>query len=437
VYALTPSKIYMLDRVRDDPVCLARMHRMLSAIGRQPESVVRITEDNLPEAVEELASFWPPAAVPDGAVRSYMRPLVFTTIDLSHRRPDLAPLLKRCPTGTALRTLSRIYGHFTTAVDQHPHQHDQQRDMVCWPTFNLGTMCGCPHGCTYCPAGREGKFIAVGLNLEEYMEKVVGPVIELYPWNKVFRMILDGADLITFEPEYGLHELFARKLAEYEGRWGHFHTNSANVAWLADVPHRDRLVGVWSTACDAMARDFEPGAGSAAERIEAMRLCQEMGIPVRIKFKPVIPVVNWRQEYASIIDLALRRTRPESIGFGMYMWHTYDEMARTLDLSLLDPHCVDAARESADAMKGVVTGPFPHEVRREIYRHLIREVRRRDKDVLLYVSTESREMWDDLKDELGQDPRCYICGCSSVAVPGRKLALSPAFRYSTYHPTPL
>ena len=45
----------------------------------------------------------------------------------------------------------------------------------------------------------------------------VRPVIEANPWNKVFRMILQGSDLITFEPEYGLHELFARTLAEYEG----------------------------------------------------------------------------------------------------------------------------------------------------------------------------------------------------------------------------
>ena len=43
----------------------------------------------------------------------------------------------------------------------------------------------------------------------------------------------------------------------------------------------------------------------------------------------------------------------------------------------------------------------------------------------------------ELQEELGQDPRCYVCACSSVAVPGRKLALSPAFRCSTYHPTPL
>ena len=76
-------------------------------------------------------------------------------------------------------------------------------------------------------------------------------------------------------------------------------------------------------------------------------------------------------------------------------------------------------------------------MRSEIYRFLIKEVRRWDKDVLLYISTESRDMWDELKDELGQDPCAYICACSSVAVPGRRLALSPGLRYSTYHRSPI
>ena len=437
MYRLTPTKVYVLDRVQDDQRCVTRMERMLDALGRKPAGVVCITEKNLPGVVGELATLWPPDTVPPDHVRSFMRPLVFTTMDLSFNRPDLQPLLDRCPPGTSPDIVKKIYGHMTTAIDQHPHNLDQRNNCVCWPTYNFGTMSGCPHGCLYCGYGREGKFIAIALNIEEYMEKVVRPVIEANPWNKVFRMILEGADLIAFEPEYGLHDLFTRTLAQYEDRWGHFHTASSNVEWMADLPHRDRLVGVWSVTCEAVARDIEPGTGRAIDRIEAARKCQEMGIPVRYKFKPVIPVRNWREEYAWIIEQALKRTKPESVGFCLYIWNTYESMAKSLDLALLDPECVEAARAARDEMKGMRTGPFPHQVRKEIYRFFIREVRRWDKDVLLYVSTETREMWDELKDELGQDPRSYICGCGSAAVAGRRLALSPGFRYSTYNPTPV
>jgi DNA repair photolyase len=435
MYPLTPLKTYALARVYDDARCVARMDRILNAVGVRPAEVVRIADENLPDVAAELKTLWPPAEVPAGRVRSFMRPLVFTTMDLAHRRPDLKPLVARCPAGTPAGWVHQIYGQFTTAIDQHPHQRDQDLNYVCWPTYNFGTIAGCPHGCLYCGSGRDGAFLAVALNLEEYMDRVVAPVIEANPWNKVFRMILSGADLITFEPEYGLHALFAATLARYPERWGHFHTGSANVDWLADLPHRDRLVGVWSVTCEAVARDIEPGTGRAIDRFEAARKCQAMGIPVRFKFKPVIPVRHWREEYAAAIEQALKLTKPESVGFCLYIWNSYEALTQTIPPERLDPECLEAARAAQDEMKGLPHAPFPHAVRRDIYRFLIREVRRWDREVPLYVSTETREMWDELKDELGQDPRCYLCGCSSVAAPGRRLVLSPAFRYSTYHPT--
>ncbi len=437
MYQLTPLKIFALDRVYHDAECFERMERILAGIGRNPRDVARITDNNLSEVVAELETLWPPEVVPAGQVRSFLRPLIFTTMDLSVRRLDLRPLLKRCPAGTSLAMLETIHGHLTTAIDQHPHHLDRKNNCVCWPTYNFGTMRGCPHGCLYCSAGREGKALTVALNIEEYMEKVVKPVIEANPWNRVFRMILDGADLITFEPEYGLHALFAKTLAHYEDRWGLFHTGSSNVDWLADLPHRDRLVGVWSVTCEAVARDIEPGTGRAIDRVEAARKCVAMGIPARFKFKPVIPVRHWREEYARIIEQALKRVRPESMGFCLYIWNSYENLTRTLNPDLLNPECLEAARAAQEQMRDQRCGPFPHETRRDIYRFLIREARRWDRDIPLYLSTETREMWDELQSELGQDPARYICGCSSVAAPGRRLALSPGFRHSTYYPTPV
>ena len=436
MYQITPMKVFMLDRVQDDARCVKRMERMLNAIGYDTKDVTCITDENLPDVVTELRTLWPPKTVPEGKIRSFMRPLIFTTMDLSEKRPDLTPILKKCPEGTPMGILNEIFGHLTKAVDQHPHKLDQELNYVCWPTYNFGTVSGCHHGCLYCGNGRGGKYVTVTLNLEDYMEEVVGPTIEKYQWNKVFRMILGGADLITLEPEYGLFDLFTHKLAQYENRYGHFHTGSSNVDWMADLPHKDRLVGVWSTTCEAVTRDIEPGTGHAFDRFIAGRKCQDMGIPARYKFKPVIPVKNWREEYATAIKQSLEISDPECIGFCMYIWNTYDSMVKTIPPELLDQEYLEEARKATDEMKDKKAGPFPHHVRAEVYRFLINEVRRWDKDVLLFLSTETREMWDELKDEIGQDPRAYFCACSSVAVPGPRLDLMPDFRFSTYCPTP-
>jgi len=411
------------------------MERILDAVGKKPSDVICITQENLPEVMTELRHLWPPESVPPGQIETFMRPLVFTVQDLSGNRPDLKPLLERCPEGTALGTLKNMVGHTNTVYNYHPRELDQKNNEICWPTQNFGAIMGCSHGCLYCGNGCGGKFITVNLNLEEYVEKVVAPSIEKYPWNKCFRIFGWGADLITFEPEYGLFDLIMSELMKAD-RYGHFHTTSANVDWIADRPYRDRLLGVWSTTCEAVARDIEPNAGSAMDRIEAGRKCQEMGVSIRYKFKPIIPVRNWREEYAYIIEQALKRSNPESIGLCLYIWNNYGSLINTFDVDMLDAEYVEAAREASEEMKSLRAGPFPHYVRAEVYRFFINEVRRWDKDVLLYLCTESSEMWDELKDELGQDPSSYICACSSVAVPGRKLSLSPDFRYSTYSPTP-
>jgi len=432
MYKLEPLKVYALEAVMHDDRSRARMQRMLAAIGRSEADLEIITDDNLPEVAAELGKLWPPETPPEGVPLTYTRPLVFTHQVLSGEWPDITPILERSPEGTSAAHVRAILGHIDPVRPYHKRADDWQENRVCWPTFDFGTMSGCPHGCQYCGEGKSGKFIAIAVNLEDFMEEVVGPTIEAKPWQKCFRMIGWGADHIAWEPEYECLDLYTRKLAEYDGRYGYFHTASANVDWIEDLPHRDRLIGVWSVTCEAVARDIEPGSGPARERFDAAAKCQQWGVPVRFKFKPMIPVRNWREEYAQIIQYMLERTEPESIGFCVIMWMNLKTLATKIDLDLLDPEYVQAAQDAAEEMEGNVCAPFPHRVRKEIYQFLIREVRRWNKDVPLYISTESREMWDELKDELGQDPRAYVCGCSSVAVPGRKLALSPDCPGSTY-----
>jgi hypothetical protein len=99
---------------------------------------------------------------------------------------------------------------------------------------------------------------------------------------------------------------------------------------------------------------------------------------------------------------------------------------------LLDPEFVDAARSEADVLRDVRTGPFPHRLRAEVYRHLIGEVRKRDAAIPLYISTESREMWDELADELGQRADSFICGCNPIEAPGPRMLKSRCLSESTY-----
>jgi len=430
MYKLKPHRVYAVEHVMEDEACRARIKRLLSGIGKTEQDLIMVNEHNIYDIARELQGWSLDKATGDCPAQ-WQRPLIFTRINIDDTERE-KPLLENCPDGVSSHIVATILGHFELFHVYHDPESDAERNMVCWTTRDFGVMKGCPHGCQYCGSGKDGKYIAVGVNIEEYMEKVVTRVVEDYPGQRCFRMIGWTADIITFEPEYDVFQPFLDTLARYEGRYGYFHTASDNVDWMADLRHRDRLIGIWSVTCEKVAREIEPGSPSAISRVEAGRKCQEMGIPIRFKFKPMIPVRGWREEYASIIEEMFKRTKPESVGFCVIMWMDLETLAKKIDLDLLDPEYVKAAEDAAEEMKDVRTGPFPHHIRAEIYRFLIREVRKWDKKVPVFISTESREMWDELKDEIGQNPRTFICGCNPIQVPGPRMKFSEEVRGSTY-----
>ena len=91
-----------------------------------------------------------------------------------------------------------------------------------------------------------------------------------------------------------------------------------------------------------------------------------------------------------------------------------------IDPALLDPDFVAAAEESADEMRGVAAGPFPHEARAEIYDFYLREIRRHDPDVPVFLCTETPAMWADFGPQLGLTAGDYVCGCGPQSPPGTR-----------------
>lgn len=103
-------------------------------------------------------------------------------------------------------------------------------------------------------------------------------------------------------------------------------------------------------------------------------------------------------------------------------------------LDQLDPAFATAMHEQEEALRGVQTGPFPHAARAEVYRFVIAQIRRWDERVPVYLSTESREMWDELEGELGQSKRAFTCGCGPMATADGKLRLAANMKLTTYAP---
>ena len=177
MYPLRPARVYMLERVSHDERCVKRMRRMLEAMDMTVEDAETVNEQEIPRVLKQVGALWPPRQPPDDIPVTYTKALFFTTLDLKDEKDNLTPLIQRHPEVWE-DGLREMCGQFSTLEDQHPHDRDQKENMVCWPTYNLGTVRGCSHGCLYCTSGCERAFLTIALNLEEYMQRVVAPAIE-------------------------------------------------------------------------------------------------------------------------------------------------------------------------------------------------------------------------------------------------------------------
>jgi len=252
----------------------------------------------------------------------------------------------------------------------------------------------------------------------EFLQKQVIPAAEDEPWQKVFMYNSCLSDTPCFEPEYGLSKLVAEYYATTPDQHYLIHTKSANVDFLRDIDHRGHTIMLWSLTGDTAARMIEPGSGLPEERIEAARVCQEAGYPIRFKLKPIVPVKDWRAQYATVIERLFARTIPESIGLFMLAWMDLEELRSSIDLDLIDPAFVQALESGADAMRGVTAGPFPHAARAEVYHYLFDEIRKHNETIPVFLCTETLEMWQEFSPLLGMKPSNYICACGPQCMPG-------------------
>ena len=382
---------------------------MLGALDIDLSSVERVSPSDIPDMIERHG--WRNARARQGTLGPHTDPaLVFTTLALGDA-PDVSATLKQCPPGTSAWLVGQLLGRGGKGM----HHEAANSGRVCRSRYQFDTIYGCPHGCKYCCGGRVS---VVFTNLEEFVERQVAPTAAQHLWQKVFMFNSCLSDTLCFEPEYGLSKLLVDHFASTPDQHYLIHTKSANADFLRDLDHRGRTIALWSLTNETTSRVIEPGSATTEQRIDAARQCQDAGYTVRFKFKPIVPVKEWRDECRRMIEMVFSRTRPDNLGVCTIAWMSAEELKSCIDVSLLDPAFVQAMDEAADQLKGVAPGPFPHAVRAEIYEFFLNEIRRHDRDVPVFLCTESPEMWREFAQRLGVASGNYACGCGPQCPPG-------------------
>jgi len=193
-------------------------------------------------------------------------------------------------------------------------------DVICPHFIELKWAYGCPFDCAWCylkgtfrfqptktkPVFKDYKKIE--LHTRRFLEEVTTPEI------------LNTGEIADSLMGEGLSEPFSKFIIPiFEEQNRHkvlFVTKSDNVKHLLEInPHNQAIIS-FSLNADGVAKKWERGAPPVDRRIEAGRKLSQAGYEVRIRIDPMVPVPDWKIEYANLIDQIFASFTPERITLG-------------------------------------------------------------------------------------------------------------------------
>ena len=415
MYDLNPPHVFVHKRVFANKKATARLERMLQGLKTPPYEEV---DESDTERIIEASGAREELPVQSGRVRQGIEKLSSDPIMLFNTfvwNPDdvkKPPIQYGNPRARSIA--QHMYGagrNFAYSRRELADGRDPKRSYVCQGGWGIHTIEGCVHKCDYCT---QSYFVSYMLDLEDFVVDLETHFGER-PHQKVYRYDLKS-DAICFEPEYGASELLGACFSRND-RYLLVYTKSNNVEHLLDLPYKQHMPCYWTLATDTQSISIERDTPTLDERLAAMRQCADAGYVVRAGFSPIIPHLDWRREATVALEKLFAAVKPDTVRLWVVSMMLASEAEQIFGAENLDPEFLQLMRQSALEMDGKHSGPFPPQVRAEIYAHYIDEIKRISPGTPVNLCTEERQIWDMLTDPLEMSPDHLFCSCGQFSVP--------------------
>ncbi|NOZ23093.1 MAG: hypothetical protein GXP25_18625 [Planctomycetes bacterium] len=418
MYPIKTPAVYVHERVTEDPRCMTRMERMMNCIeSDQPPQVV--SDEELNRISGELNWRGEMSGKRTGQLKRTGDP---TIVFNRFRRSNDATMRRLKDT---YPNLSCAYLLGDGAFTFHNGRATLESQYgVCQNAYLLHSAWGCLHICDYCNVG---SFLNIMLDIEDFVQGL-DDLVKAHPRQQLYKYD-NHTDIPTFEPEYGALKLLVEYFAKQKDKYLLIYTKSDNVDYLTDYDHSGRTLVCWTLSCDTVSRRIERKSPPTERRIAAARLCQDAGYTVRARLSPIIPIRDWREENADMLEKYLAAVRPDVLTVDMFKHIDPRKVREMFDVSFWDEEFLGyidgfAAMDPDKRPRDIFPNGkqlFPHEARAEVYRFFIRRIKTLSPTTRIALCGETPDMWEDLGSELGMDPSNYVCACGPTSVPGHPM----------------
>ena len=274
-------------------------------------------------------------------------------------------------------------------------------DVVCPHFLELKWATGCPFDCAWCYLKGTLRFRPQKSKpyVKDYakIEQHVRSFLENANGYQEVLNTGELADSLMWERNGNSFSKFILSLfGDQERHRVLFLTKSKNIEHLLAGDHRKNAIISFSLNAAEVAKRFEKGAPTVAERIEAASKLAKAGYEVRISIDPMVPVPNWEEGYNELVDNILSKFTPSRITLG-----SLRGLQSTIN-NASDKEWVEYLTEKSNWGKRV-----EFNTRYSMYYELIEYLKEKYGYTDIALCKETLEIWD----KLGMYYRTIKCNC--------------------------
>jgi len=194
-------------------------------------------------------------------------------------------------------------------------------DVVCPHFLELKWATGCPYDCAWCYLKGTLRFCPTGTrpNVKPF-DKVQEHVRAFLDGAKSSEELLNSGEIADSLMWERAESPFSKSILPlFSVQREHkllFVTKSNSIQHLLANGYQDWAVISFSVNAEPVAQEFERGAPTVQQRIEAAAKLSKAGYEVRIRIDPMIPVLSWQKHYAALLDNIFSKFRPARITLG-------------------------------------------------------------------------------------------------------------------------
>ncbi len=167
-------------------------------------------------------------------------------------------------------------------------------------------------------------------------------------------------------------------------------TKTTAVDALRDIAHNKKTIAAWSLNTPHVIQREERGTASLKARLDAAAACESWGYPLAFHFDPMVIYDGCEKDYEAVIKELFTRIRPESV-----VWISLGTFRFMPDLKPIIQHRFPDSRIIYGEFVAGLDGKMRYfkPLRIELYRHIVRSIRKIAPEVLIYFCMEDDEVW--------------------------------------------